>query len=106
MAVDAFLVTPRMRERGLEPHRVSQSNTTDLYWTLAQLVAHHTSGGCDLRAGDLFGTGTISGPSEAGWGSLREPSPDGQPTIRLASGGTRPFLADGHEAILPPHCPT
>ncbi len=55
-----------MRTRGLPPHRMSASNTTDLYWTLAQLVAHHTSGGCNLQPGDLFGTGTISGPTSEG----------------------------------------
>src|SRR5437660_2484135 len=104
IALEALVLTPQIRERGLEPHRVSQSNTTDLYWTLAQLVAHHTSSGCDLRAGDLFGTGTISGPTEAGWGSLSEQSQDGQRTITLASGETRTFLEDGDEAIFRAHC--
>ena len=61
-----------MREKGLAPHRMSRSNTTDLYWTVAQLVAHHTCGGCNLLPGDLFGSGTISGPTEEGYGSLSE----------------------------------
>ena len=104
IALEALVLTPQMRERGLAPHRVSQSNTTDLYWTLAQLVAHHTSGGCDLRPGDLFGTGTISGPTRAGWGSLSEQSEDGSRAISLASGETRTFLEDGDEAILRAHC--
>jgi fumarylacetoacetase len=104
IALEALVETPQMRQRGLPPHRVSQSSTTDLYWTLAQLVAHHTSGGCDLRPGDLFGTGTISGPTEAGWGSLGEQSLDGQRTITLASGETRTFLEDGDEAIFRAHC--
>jgi len=61
IALEAFILTAAMRDKGQAPHRVSHSNTTDLYWTLAQLVAHHTSGGCNLMPGDLFGTGTISG---------------------------------------------
>jgi fumarylacetoacetase len=104
IALEALVLTPQMRERGLAPHLMSQSNTTDLYWTLAQLVAHHTSGGCNLLPGDLFGTGTISGPTEAGWGSLSELSGDGQRTINLGSGETRRFLEDGDEVIFRAHC--
>jgi fumarylacetoacetase len=104
IALEALVVTPQMREKGLAPQGVSQSNTSDLYWTLAQLVAHHTSGGCDLLPGDLFGTGTISGPTRAGWGSLSEQSEDGSRAISLASGETRTFLEDGDEAILRAHC--
>jgi len=104
IALEALVLTPQMKERGLAPHLMSQSNTTDLYWTLAQLVAHHTSGGCNLLPGDLFGTGTISGPTEAGWGSLSELSGDGQRTISLASGETRTFLEDGDEVIFRAHC--
>jgi fumarylacetoacetase len=67
-------------------------------------VTHHTSGGCNLAAGDLFGTGTISGPTEAGWGSLSEQSLDGTRAFTLESGETRTFLEDGDEAILRAHC--
>jgi fumarylacetoacetase len=104
IALEALILTPQMRAKGLPPHRVSQSNTTDLYWTLGQLVAHHTSGGCNLLAGDLFGTGTISGPSEAGWGSLSEQSMDGTRRLTLSSGETRSFLEDGDEVIFRAHC--
>jgi fumarylacetoacetase len=104
IALEALVLTAQMREKGLAPHLMSQSNTTDLYWTLAQLVAHHTSGGCNLLPGDLFGTGTISGPTAAGWGSLSELSGDGQRTISLASGETRTFLEDGDEVIFRAHC--
>ena len=104
IALEALILTPQMRERGLAPHCVSRSNTTDLYWTLAQLVAHHTSGGCNLMAGDLFGTGTISGPTEAGWGSLSEQSMDGTRQLTLSSGETRTFLEDGDEVIFRAHC--
>jgi fumarylacetoacetase len=101
--LEALLLTQAMREKGLAPHRMSTSNTTDLYWTIAQLVAHHTSGGCNLEAGDAFGTGTISGPTPEGWGSLMELSQDGQRQIALPSGETRTFLEDGDEVILRAH---
>ena len=104
IALEAFILTAAMREKDQAPHRVSHSNTTDLYWTLAQLVAHHTSGGCNLVPGDLFGTGTISGPTPEGWGSLSEQSQDGSRTLTLSSGETRTFLEDGDEAIFRAHC--
>jgi fumarylacetoacetase len=104
IALESLILTPQLRERGADASRVSHSNTTDLYWTLAQLVAHHTCNGCNLEAGDLFGTGTISGPSEEGWGSLSEQSMDGSRTLTLASGEKRSFLEDGDEAIFRAHC--
>jgi fumarylacetoacetase len=104
IALEALVLTPEMRAKGMPPHRISHSNTTDLYWTLAQLVAHHTSGGCNLLPGDLFGTGTISGPTEEGWGSLSEQSQDGTRTLTLSSGEKRTFLEDGDEAIFRAHC--
>jgi fumarylacetoacetase len=104
IALEALLLTESLRTKGLPPHRMSASNTTDLYWTLAQLVAHHTCGGCNLAAGDLFGTGTISGPTPEGYGSLMELSADGQREITLASGETRTFLESGDEVIFRAHC--
>jgi fumarylacetoacetase len=104
IALEALLSTEGLRTKGLPPHRMSTSNTTDLYWTIAQLVAHHTCGGCNLAAGDLFGTGTISGPTPEGYGSLMELSADGQRTITLASGETRTFLEHGDEVIFRAHC--
>lgn len=104
IALEALISTGEMRRKGLPPHRMSASNTTDLYWTLAQLVAHHTCGGCNLEAGDVFGTGTISGPTPEGWGSLMELSQDGQRQIALSSGESRSFLEDGDEVVLRAHC--
>jgi fumarylacetoacetase len=104
IALEAFLLTEGLRAKGLPAHRMSASNTTDLYWTLAQLVAHHTSGGCNLRAGDLFGTGTISGPTIEGYGSLMELSADGTRRTTLASGETRTFVENGDEVIFRAHC--
>jgi fumarylacetoacetase len=98
--LEALTLTEAMRAKGMPPHRMSRSNTTDLYWTIAQFVAHHTCNGCNLEAGDLFGTGTISGPTPEGWGSLSELSRDGQQSNSLPSGETRTFLENGDEAIF------
>jgi fumarylacetoacetase len=104
VALEALLMTEGLKAKGLPPHRMSASNTTDLYWTIAQLVAHHTCGGCNLAPGDLFGTGTISGPTPEGYGSLMELSADGQRQISLASGEIRTFLENGDEVIFRAHC--
>ena len=104
IALEAFLLSEGLRTKRLPPHLMSASNTTDLYWTLAQLVTHHTSGGCNLRPGDLFGTGTISGPTREGYGSLMELSEDGTRSTTLESGETRTFLEDGDEVIFRAHC--
>jgi fumarylacetoacetase len=104
IALEAFLSTEGLRARGQRPQPMSASNATDLYWTVAQLVAHHTCGGCNLLPGDLFGTGTISGRTIEGYGSLIELSADGTRPMPLASGETRSFLEDGDEVIFRAHC--
>ena len=98
--LEALVRTEKMRAAGQPAHRMSASNTTDLYWTVAQFVAHHTCNGCNIEPGDLFGTGTISGPTPEGWGSLSELSRDGQQANPLPSGETRTFLEDGDEAVF------
>jgi fumarylacetoacetase len=104
IGLDVYLSTPGLAERSLPPHRLSGSNATDLYWTLAQLVAHHASGGCNLQPGDIFGSGTISGASQDAAGSLLELSQGGRRPIELASGETRRFLEDGDTVILRASC--
>ena len=89
-----------MRAKGLRPEALSQPNASALYWTTAQMVAHHTSGGCDLRPGDLFGTGTISGPTRDSLGSLLEMTQAGRNPIHLETGETRRFLEDDDEVTL------
>jgi fumarylacetoacetase len=84
---------------GQPPHRICLSDTRHLYWTPAQLVAHHASGGCNLRAGDLFGSGTISGPRASAFGSLLELTAGGRTPILLPSGQARQFLED-HDTII------
>jgi fumarylacetoacetase len=98
--LEVFLITETMRSNNLEPFSLSQSNARDLYWTPAQLVAHHTSNGCNLQTGDILASGTISGPTEAAAGCLLELTHNGTQPIKLPTGETRTFLADGDEIIL------
>jgi fumarylacetoacetase len=102
--LEVLLLTPGLREKGLAPHPLATSNARHLYWTVAQLLAHHTCGGCNLRPGDIFGTGTISGPSEDTLGSLLEISAGGRQPVTLPSGETRRFLEDGDTVIMRARC--
>jgi fumarylacetoacetase len=104
IGLEVLLHTPGLAAKGLKPHRLAASNARHLYWTVAQLVAHHSSNGCNLRPGDLFGTGTISGPTDDALGSLLELSAGGKRAVELASGETRRFLEDGDTVILTAHC--
>ena len=100
LELEVLIATPGLAAKGLPPHRLARSDARHLYWTPAQLVAHHTSGGCDLRPGDLFGTGTISAPEPGGNGSLLETTRGGREPVRLPSGEERRFLEDGDEVIV------
>jgi fumarylacetoacetase len=92
-----------MRAKGQPAKRVSLSNTKHLYWTLAQLVAHHTCGGCNLAPGDLFGSGTVSAPDPSGYGSIAELSYDGERPFEIAPDEKRSFLEDGDEVTFRAH---
>ncbi len=100
LELEVLLITAQMRKQGLAPHRLSIGSSLALYWTPAQLLAHHASGGCNLNPGDLFGTGTISAPTSDGCGSLLEITQGGRAPITLPSGEERRFLEDGDEVIL------
>src|SRR3954466_14848531 len=100
LTLEVLLLTPGLKEKGLGPHRLSLSSTRHMYWTVAQMVAHHTCNGCNLRPGDLLGSGTISAPDEAGCGSLLETTQGGKRPVRLQSGEERRFLEDGDEVLL------
>jgi fumarylacetoacetase len=104
VTVEVYLSSARMRDGGMEPVRLSRGNAADLYWTPAQLVAHHTSNGCDLRAGDLLATGTISGPAKESRGCLLELTWRGAEPLMLPNGETRRFLEDGDEVIMRGYC--
>ncbi len=101
--LEVLLLTPGLRERGLAPHRLALSSTRHMYWTVAQMVAHHASNGCNLQPGDLLGSGTISAPEASGCGSLLEMTRGGKEPVRLASGEERRFLQDGDEVLLRAH---
>lgn len=104
VTLEVFMMTAGLTAKGLPPHRMSQANTRDLYWTFAQMVTHHTCSGCNLKPGDLFGSGTISGATQDGAGSLLELSRGGQNPVALASGETRTFLKEGDEVIFRASC--
>jgi len=104
ITLEVWLQTAAMREAGLPAEKLSASNFRDAYWAIAQLVAHHTVNGCNLGTGDLFGSGTISGPGAGQAGSLLELSRGGRQPLTLVNGETRSFLEDGDTVILRGHC--
>ena len=99
------LTTEQMRAAGAAPHILSRGSADSaMYWSAAQIVAHHSSNGCNLQPGDLIGTGTLSTDSPEGLGSLLEISQGGKQPIRLETGETRSFLEDGDEITLRAWC--
>ncbi len=114
ITLEVHLQSEQMRTKGLSPILLSKSNAfKDMYWTLAQMLTHHTSNGCNLQPGDLLASGTVSGlgPTERGclleltWqgnGSDGKPLP--RKPVQLPSGETRTFLADGDEVVLKGYC--
>jgi len=100
LTLEVFLQTPAMRARGDVPHRLAHGHASHMYWTIAQLLTHHTVNGCNLQAGDLLGTGTISSPTPEGLGSLLELSEGGRRPVDLGEGEMRTFLEDGDEVIM------
>ena len=102
--LEVLLQTARMRAKGSAPVSLSRSNYRHAYWTFAQLVAHHTINGCNLKAGDVFGTGTQSGPGPEEAGSLLELTNGGKQRLALPNGETRAFLEDGDVVTLRAWC--
>lgn len=100
LAMEAWLLTPRMREAGTAPERITATNFTNCYWTFAQMVAHHASNGCNLQPGDLLGSGTMSGPSDDSRACIAELTGRGIRPLRLPGGETRAWLEDGDEVIF------
>ena len=92
--LEVLISTRRMEGERAAPHRLSQTSYRHAYWTVAQIVAHHTVNGCSLVPGDLLGTGTLSGPSMEETGSLAELTQGGKNAIKLPNGETRTFLED------------
>ena len=104
IALSIHLSTSRMRQACLPKTQILRSNARYLYWTFAQMIAHHTIGGCNLEPGDLIGTGTISGPSDDELGSMVELTMGGTRPLRLPTAETRAFLEDGDEVTFSGRC--
>ena len=98
--LEALLRTDAMRE----PHVITRTNFQNLYWSVAQQVAHHTSSGCNLQTGDLLASGTISGPTEESRGCLLELTWRGANPLKLPSGETRKWLEDGDTLTITGWC--
>lgn len=98
--LEVSLSTARMRATGAPPHLLSRGPASNMYWTVAQILAHHASNGCNLSPGDLLGTGTISAPHEGGEGSLLEITRGGARAVSLDNGEVRSFLEDGDEILF------
>ncbi len=118
ITLEVHIASKQMRDKGMDPVRLSRGNFRDMYWTLAQMVTHHTVNGCNLQPGDLLGSGTVSGTARDARGSMLELTWDGDPfanppvlvpgtqrtPIVLPTGEERKFIADGDEIIMKAYC--
>ncbi len=104
LKLEVLLSSAQMRAQDIAPHKLSQGNFKDMYWTFAQMLTHHASNGCNLQTGDLIASGTVSGPTKDSRGCLLELTWRGTEPITLPTGETRAFLQDGDEVILRGWC--
>ncbi|MEL6498594.1 MAG: fumarylacetoacetase [Planctomycetota bacterium] len=118
ITMEVLLASKQMRDKSMDPIRLSKGSFKDMYWTIAQMVTHHASNGCNMQPGDLLGSGTVSGPTRDARGCLLELTWDGDPfakepkrvpgtqrtPIALPTGETRIFLGDHDEVILKGYC--
>ena len=104
ITLEAYLSTETMRRDGAAPFRLTHTSFSTIYWTVAQMLAHHTSNGCNLEIGDLMASGTVSGPDRTSWASLLELSLRGSEPINLPNGEKRGFVEDGDEIIFRGYC--
>jgi fumarylacetoacetase len=104
VTLEVFLCSEKMRQKGMQPVRLSRSNFRDMYWTFAQMLTHHTSNGCNLRSGDLLASGTVTGKIRDTRGCLLELTWRGAEPVRLPSGEALRFLQDGDEVIIRGYC--
>jgi fumarylacetoacetase len=102
--LEVSLLSVRMREAGIDPVVLGRSNFRDMYWTMAQMLTHHASNGCNLRPGDLLASGTVSGAGKTARGCLLELTSRGKDPVTLPTGEQRKFLEDGDEVILRGFC--
>ncbi len=104
LTLEAYLSSSKMRQQGMPPQRLSRGSFRDLYWTLAQLIAHHTSNGCNLRPGDFLASGTVSGKGPDSRGCMLELTWKGTQPFALPNGEKRSFLEDGDEVTMRGYC--
>jgi fumarylacetoacetase len=104
ITLEAYMSTEAMRRASMAPLRITQTSYSTMYWTVAQMIAHHTSNGCNLALGDLVGSGTVSGPNRGSWGSLLELTSRGREPIMMPTGELRGFIEDGDEIIFKGFC--
>jgi len=104
LTLEVFLMTEKMQRERIPPHLVSKGSFRDMYWTIAQMLAHHTVNGCNLRSGDLLGSGTVSGPTKESLGCFLEVTRAGSEPIGLQGGETRKFLQDGDKVLFRGYC--
>ena len=100
MIITRFIIKQENGEETI----VSNSNFKYMYWTMAQQLAHHTVNGCPVEAGDMMGSGTISGPTKDSFGSMLELTWRGQNPLTLKDGTTRKFINDHDTVIMRAHC--
>ncbi|MGA7446897.1 MAG: fumarylacetoacetase [Terriglobales bacterium] len=104
LSLEVSLLSAKMREAGVAPIVLGRSNFRDMYWTMAQMLTHHASNGCNLRSGDLLASGTVSGADKTARGCLLELTSRGKDPVTLPTGEQRKFLEDGDEVILRGFC--
>ncbi len=102
--LEVSLASPQMQKAGIAPVVLGRSNFRDMYWTMAQMLTHHASNGCNLRAGDLLASGTVSGADRTARGCLLELTQRGKEPVTLPTGEQRKFLAEGDEVIIQGFC--
>ena len=100
ITLEVYLSTARMRDEGVAPFHLSRASFLDLYWSMGQMITHHTSNGCNLRPGDVLGSGTVSGSGPEQAGCLLERTKRASEPVVLPNGETRGFLENGDEVIL------
>ena len=104
ITLEVLIASASMREQDIAPMRVSIGSFASMYWTVAQLVTHHASNGCNLQPGDLLASGTVSGAAQESRGCLLERTWRGTEPLTLPTGQSRTFLEDGDEVIMRGWC--
>lgn len=104
LTLEVYLSSNQMRQKNIAPALLSRGNFKEMYWTIAQVLTHHASNGCNLRPGDLLGSGTVSGPTKESRGCLLELAWRGSEPVHLPSGEERKFLQNGDEVIMRGYC--